>query len=101
MVVEAVVVETPGVLLDPPPPPPPPPPLEEIKFAVTEVSAVTVKIQELVPEHPAPDQPVKADPEEAEAVRVIDVPEDIPDCAQVDPQEIEPPAIVPLPVPDL
>jgi hypothetical protein len=44
---------------------------------------------------------VKVEPEEANAVRVMDVPDVIDDCEQVEPQDIEPPVTVPEPVPDL
>jgi hypothetical protein len=43
-----------------------------VKVAVTLSAALIVTMQELVPLHPAPDQPAKVDPAAAEAVRVTD-----------------------------
>src|SRR5580704_16935329 len=45
-----------------------------LKVAVTVVSAESVNWHVPAPLHTPPDQPVKLDPEEAEAVRVTDVP---------------------------
>ena len=44
------------------------------KFAVSVVAAASVTTQAPVPEHPAPLQPVKTEPEPATAVRVVAVP---------------------------
>jgi hypothetical protein len=41
------------------------------------VFAVTVVVQVPVPEHPPPDQPAKVEPDVGDAVRVIDVPDEI------------------------
>ena len=46
------------------------------KVAVTEVFELTVTAQDPVPEQ-APDQPAKFEPEAAEAVSVIEVPDDM------------------------
>jgi hypothetical protein len=45
-----------------------------VNVAVTLCAALIVTWQVLVPLHPPPDQPVKLDPAEAEAVRVTSVP---------------------------
>jgi len=71
-----------------------------VKVAVTETAELMVKTQVPVPEQPPPDQPAKVEPDEGEAVKVMDVPAEIPDCEQVEPQEILPPETVPVPVPD-
>ena len=46
-------------------------------MAVMVVSAVIETVHEPVPEHPPTDQPVKVEPEDGEAVRVMEVPEEI------------------------
>jgi len=71
-----------------------------VKVAITEVLEEIVTLHDPVPEQ-APDQPVKVEPEDGEAMRVIWVPEVIFDWVQTEPQDIEPPVTVPLPVPDL
>ena len=48
-----------------------------LKVAVMVVSAVIETVHEPVPEHPPTDQPVKVEPEDGEAVRVMEVPEEI------------------------
>jgi hypothetical protein len=72
-----------------------------LNVAVTVTLDVTVTTQVPVPEHPPPLHPVKVEPPLGVAVRVIDVPLDIDDWEQVEPQLIEPPVTVPEPVPDL
>ena len=79
-------------------------PAERLRVKVFNVKlAVAVpaelKVQVPVPVH-APDQPVKVEPVDAVAVRVIVEPT-FTDAEQVVPQLMVPPAIVPEPVPDL
>ena len=73
-----------------------------MKVALTVLTASTVTVQEAVPEHPAPDQPVKSETESGVATSVTEVP--VSKLAeQVGPQEI-PDGLeltVPLPVPAL
>jgi hypothetical protein len=71
------------------------------KEAVTVTFAVTLTVHVPVPEHPPPLHPEKVEPVEGVAVRVMEVPEDMEDWEQVEPQEMEPPETVPEPVPDL
>ncbi len=72
-----------------------------LKVAVTVLFWSTVTVQVPVPEHPPPDQPVKIDPEDAEAVSVTTVPESY-DSLQSVPQLIPDGELVvlPLPLPD-
>jgi hypothetical protein len=60
-----------------------------------------VVVHDPVPLHPPPLQPVKVEPDAGDAVRVMEVPEEMADWVQVEPQEMEPPETVPVPVPDL
>ena len=46
-----------------------------LNVAVTEVAALKVTTQVLVPEHPPPDHPMKVEPEAAVAVRVTVAPD--------------------------
>jgi len=76
---------------------------EEVKVAVTEVLAVTVRVQmDWVPEQ-LPDQLEKVEPLAGVAVRVVTVPEERPETEQLEPQLMEPPeeVTVPEPVPAL
>jgi len=73
--------------------------VDRVNVAVTVVFPVIVVAHDPVPLHPPPDQPLNVEPELAVAVRVILVPEVILDWVQVEPQLMEPPVIVPLPVP--
>ena len=59
---------------------------------------LSVTVHDPVPEQ-APVQPLKTDEASATAVRVIDVPIAIADWLHVAPHDIEPPEIVPVPVP--
>jgi len=70
-----------------------------VNVAVTVVFAVRVMVHEPVPEQLPPDQPENVEPKDGVAVRVTVVPEEEV-CVQVEPQETEPPATVPVPVPD-
>jgi hypothetical protein len=71
-----------------------------LNVAVTDCAAFIVSVQAPVPEHPAPLQPPKVEPESGEAVSVITVPTEY-ELLQVPPQAI--PAgleiTVPVPVP--
>jgi len=61
---------------------------------------VTSREQVPVPLQPPPLQPVKVEPEDGVAVRVILVPEVMFDCVQTDPQLMDPPVTVPVPAPN-
>lgn len=73
-----------------------------VKVAVTPWSEFMAIVQVPVPEHPPPDQPVKAEPELAVAVSVTDVPGEYA-ALQVEPQLMPDGELVtvPLPLPDL
>ena len=77
------------------------PPLESVKVAVTVVLEERERTQVPVPEQGLP-QPVKVETEEAEAVRVTEVPPERAVEVQVEPQVIPPTdeVTVPEPVPD-
>jgi len=68
------------------------------KVAVTEVAALTVTVQVVVPEQPPPLQPVKVEPAAGAAVRVTTVPV-VKEVEHVAPQEIPEGALVTVPVP--
>jgi hypothetical protein len=74
-----------------------PPPEFFANVAVTDSFAVIVTVHEPVPVH-APDQPLKLDPDAGVAERVTEAPL-VSDAEQVDPQLIDPPVTVPVPVP--
>src|SRR3989344_516803 len=67
--------------------------------AVTLVSVFSVSVHVPVPEHAPPLQPVNVEPLDATAVRVETVPGVTPETEQVEPQFIEPPDEVTVPVP--
>ena len=50
-----------------------------VKVEMIDVSELKITVHEPVPKHPPPLHPVKVEPEEGDAVSVIDVPELMPD----------------------
>jgi len=71
-----------------------------VNVATIVVLAETVMTQLELPEQPPPLHPVKVDPAAAVAVRVTTVPLERFASEQIEPQEMDPPVIVPVPVPD-
>ena len=71
-----------------------------LNVAVTVVLEDTLTLHDPVPEHPPPLQEAKVEPDVAEAVREMDVPE-VTVSEQSAPQEIPVPVTVPDPVPAL